>query len=292
MANTEKKMMRRRLRNAWMSSIISISLVLLLVGVAALVLVNARSVSDWFKENMQVSVILREEVKEKDALALEKKLAALPYVRSTSFISREQGTAELQEMLGADFLSVFETSPVPISISLTLQADYVSSDSLAVIIPEISASPLVEEVDCQQSLIDTLNANLARVSLVFGVLIALLLFISFVLISNTVRLNVVARRFTISTMKLVGATKAFIRRPFLVGSVWQGLVSSLLALGCLAGLLAALRKSFPQLFAVFNTRGLAVVAARVVAGGVVICVASTWFVVGRLIRRSKHDLYY
>ena len=113
MANTEKKMMRRRLRNAWMSSIISISLVLLLVGVAALVLVNARSVSDWFKENMQVSVILREEVKEKDALALEKKLAALPYVRSTSFISREQGTAELQEMLGADFLSVFETSPVP-----------------------------------------------------------------------------------------------------------------------------------------------------------------------------------
>ena len=118
---------------------------------------------------------------------------------------------------------MFETSPIPVSIDVTLDADYVSADSLEIVKAEISESPLVEEVVYQRSLVDALNANLSRISLILGVFIALLLFISFVLINNTVRLNVFARRFTIHTMKLVGATRSFIRAPFLVPFTFTGI---------------------------------------------------------------------
>ena len=207
--------MRRRLANAYLSSIISISLVLLLVGIAGMLLVNAKSVSDYFKENMQVSVMMKQDVDEEDALKFNEYLKSERFIKETVFVSREQGQREMAEMLGEDFLDVFETSPIPVSIDVTLNADYVSADSLEVVKYEISSSSLVDEVVYQTSLVDALNANLGRISVVLGVFIALLLFISFVLINNTVRLNVFARRFTIHTMKVVGATKAFIRAPFL-----------------------------------------------------------------------------
>ena len=130
MAKKENRMIRRRLVSSWISTVLTISLVLLLVGAAALLLVNARSVSDYFKENMQVSVILKQDVGEDDALAYQKKLDGLSCIRSTEFISREQGISEMAEMLGEGFLDVFESAPVPISIDVTLKADYVSPDSL------------------------------------------------------------------------------------------------------------------------------------------------------------------
>ena len=221
--------MHRRLANAYLSSIISISLVLLLVGVAGLLLVNAKSVSDYFKENMQVSVMMKQSVSDDQALAFRKELEGERYIKSTQFISKEQGRRELADQLGEDFLDVFETSPIPVSIDVTLDADYVSSDSLEVVKAEISASPLVDEVVYQRSLVDALNANLSRISFVLGIFIALLLFISFVLINNTVRINVFAKRFTIHTMKLVGATRSFIRAPFLVQAALQGIFASFIA---------------------------------------------------------------
>ncbi len=288
----ENKIIRRRLRNAYASSIISISLVLLLIGVAALLIVNARSVSDYFKENMQLSVLLKQDTTEEQAKAYQKSVDSLPFIKGTHLVSREEGTAELEEMLGKDFLSVFETSPVPLSLDISLKADYVSPDSVAFVRRALGASPLVEEVEYQQTLVETLNENLAKISLVLGVFILLMLFISFVLINNTVRLNVFSRRFTVHTMQLVGATRAFIRRPFMKGAVFQGLVSSALALAVLAGVLALMRRSFPQLFTVFDTRSMAIVAGTVVACGVFICVVSTYFVVNRLISLNKDQLYY
>ena len=194
MAGTDNKMMRRRLANAYLSSVISISLVLLLVGVAAMLLVNARGVSDYFKENMQVSVMMKQSVPDVDALEFREKIGKEKFVRSTVFVSKEQGMRELAQQLGEDFLDVFETAPVPASIDLTLTAEYVSADSLEVVKAAILRSPLVEEVVYQASLVDALNANLRKISVVIGVFIGLLLFISFVLINNTVRLNVFARR--------------------------------------------------------------------------------------------------
>ena len=286
------KIMRRRLANAYLSSVISISLVLLLVGMASMLLVNAKSVSDYFKENMQISVMMKQNVSESDAMAYKNKLDKQRYIKSTQFISKEQGMREMADMLGEDFLDVFETSPIPVSIDVTLTADYVSADSLEVVRTEIGRSPLVDEVVYQRSLVDALNANLSRISLVLGVFIALLLFISFVLINNTVRLNVFARRFTIHTMKLVGATKQFIRAPFLIQSAFQGLFAAFIAIIALVFMLYFMRSEFEQLFEIFRLDLLLTVFAIVLVSGLSICLISTWFVVNKLVSLKKDELYY
>lgn len=287
----ENKLIRRRLAGAWISTVISISLVLLLVGVAALLLVNARSVSDYFKENLQISVMMKQEVEEDEAREYVSELDSLPFIRSTQFVSKEQGIAEMEEMLGEDFLNVFESSPIPVSVDVTLKAEYVSADSLAKVKAVIGKSPLVDEVVYQQSLVEKLNTNLRKISLVLGVFIFLLLFISFVLINNTVRLNVFSKRFTIHTMRLVGATKSFIKGPFLVQAVFQGLFSALLATLMLLGILFFIRSEFSKLFEVFRLDLLMLVIGIVVVAGVVICTVCTSVVVGRLVTLSKDELY-
>ena len=292
MGNSESKIMRRRLRNAYLSSIISISLVLLLVGIASLLLVNARAVSDYFKENMQVSVMMKQNVDESDALKYKEELDKFGFIRSSVFVSREQGRREMEDMLGQDFLSVFETAPIPVSIDITLDAEYVSADSIEVVKTHILKSPKVEDVVYQRSLIDTLNANLSKISVVLSIFIALLLFISFVLINNTVRLNVFARRFTIHTMKLVGATRAFIRAPFLIQSLFQGIFAAFIAIMAILIMLYFVRSEFEQLFEVFRLELLLVVMGIVIASGVTICLLSTWLVVNKLVALKKDELYY
>ena len=291
MASGENRLIRRRLAGAWLSTVISISLVLLLVGVAGLLVANARSVSDYFKENMQVSVLMKQEVGDDEAMEYVSDLDAKPFIKSTTFVSREQGAKEMTDLLGEDFLNVFEAAPIPVSVDVTLKADYVSSDSLEVVQNEIMTSPLVDEVVYQQSLVDKLNTNLRKISMVLGVFIVLLLFISFVLINNTVRLNVFSRRFTIHTMRLVGATKSFIRAPFLVQAVFQGLFSALLATLMLVGILFFVRSEFAQLFEVFRLDMLLIVIGVEILAGVLICVVSTALVVGRLVSLSKDELY-
>lgn len=291
MASGENRLIRRRLAGAWLSTVISISLVLLLVGVAGLLVANARSVSDYFKENMQVSVLMKQEVGDDEAMEYVSDLDAKPFIKSTTFVSREQGAKEMTDILGEDFLNVFEAAPIPVSVDVTLKADYVSSDSLEVVKNEIMKSPLVDEVVYQQSLVDKLNTNLRKISMVLGVFIVLLLFISFVLINNTVRLNVFSRRFTIHTMRLVGATKSFIRAPFLVQAVFQGLFSALLATLMLVGILFFVRNEFAQLFEVFRLDMLLIVIGVEILAGVLICVVSTALVVGRLVSLSKDELY-
>lgn len=292
MASGENKLIRRRLAGAWLSSVISITLVLLLVGVAALLLVNAKSVSDYFKENVQVSVLMRPDVTEDEAMDYATSLDAMPFIKGTRFISKEEGTRDMTDMLGEDFLSVFETAPIPVSVDVTLKADYVSADSLELVKKAIGSSPLVDEVVYQQSLVDKLNTNLGKISLVLGIFVILLLFISFVLINNTVRLNVFSKRFTIHTMKLVGATKSFIRAPFLGQAVFQGLFSALLATLILLGIMFFIRKEFVQLFEVFSLDLLLVVIGIVIVAGIVICLVSTYFVVGKLVSLSNDELYY
>lgn len=292
MSSGENKLIRRRLAGAWLSSVISITLVLLLVGVASLLLVNAKSVSDYFKENVQVSVLMRPDVTEDEAMNYATTLDAMPFIKGTRFISKEEGTRDMTDMLGEDFLSVFETAPIPVSVDVTLKADYVSADSLELVKKAIGSSPLVDEVVYQQSLVDKLNTNLGKISLVLGIFVVLLLFISFVLINNTVRLNVFSKRFTIHTMKLVGATKSFIRAPFLGQAVFQGLFSALLAILILLGILYFVRKEFVQLFEIFSLDLLLTVIGIVIVAGIVICLVSTYFVVGRLVSLSNDELYY
>ena len=215
----------------------------------------------------------------------------MPWVHATEYISREQGTKELEEMLGEDFLTVFESSPVPVSFNVSLDAAYVSPDSVAMVKSQLEKVPEVDEVVYHESLIEALNGNLSKISLVIGVFIILLLFISFVLIGNTVRLNVHSRRFSIHTMQLVGATRGFIRGPFMVQAFFQGIFSAFLAILLLLGLLYFLRSEFEMLFEVFSLKMLLVVMGIVLVSGIVICMLSTYFVVNRLVTLSKDELY-
>lgn len=292
MSKRENKLLRRRMVNAYLSSVISISLVLLLVGAAALLAVNVGGVSRYLKENMKISVIFNQEVTGGQAEKYAGSASLLPYVKDVRVVSREEGEKELAKMLGEDFLSVFETSPVPVSADVSLKAEYVVADSLALVVKALSASPLVDEVDSRQGLVEALDTNLTKISAVFAVLIAVLLFISFALINNMVRLSVYARRFTIHTMKLVGATRSFITAPFLKAALVQGLVASVISTAALSGILYALNRSFPEFFSVLSRSSLLISAGVIFAAGALLCTLSTYFVVGKLSEAPKDDLYY
>lgn len=292
MANRDNKIMRRRLANAYLSSVISISLVLLLVGVASMLLVNAKGVSDYFKENMQISVMMKQDVSEDSALEFKEELDGQEFIKMTEFISKEQGQREMAQMLGDDFLDVFEVSPIPASVNVTLKAGYVSPDSLEMVRSRIAESPLVDSVEYQASLVEALNANLGKISFILAVFIGLLMFISFVLINNTVRLSVFSRRFTIHTMKLVGATRSFIRAPFLVQAAFQGVFAAFIAISILVGLLFFMKSQFVQMFEIFRLDLLLLVMGIVLVSGLVICLASTWFTVNKLVSLKKDELYY
>lgn len=291
MSGKREKSGRRRIAGAYVSSVISISLMLLLVGISSVLIVNARKVSDYFKENLLVSVLLKQEVTEKRAETYVAQIEKLPFVRETRVVSREEGTEDLKKMLGEDFLSVFESSPVPVSVDVNLEAEYVSPDSLALVTASLADSPLVDEVSCQQSLVEALNANLTKVSLIIGVFVLLMLFVSFVLIANMVRISIFNRRFTIHTMKLVGATRGFICRPFVLQAVVQGLISAAVAILFIAAGLMIASRSFPQLFEIFTVGSLLPVFFIVILSGVVICVASTLLTVSKLVSMDKDDLY-
>lgn len=287
----ENSILARRLIQSYMSSIISISLVLLLVGLVVFFGVNAKSVSDYFKENIRVTAVLSDGADEAAANKLMMSIFKKDYVSDIEYISKEQGTLEMERMLGKDFLDVFETNPVPISLEIFLKADYFRPDSLAAVKADIESDPLVDELVYQESLVSMINSNMERIGAVFAVLIIMLMFISFVLINNTVRLNIYSKRFVIHAMRLVGATKSFIRAPFLYKSVFQGLLAGLLASVYLVLLMYFLRNEFTQLFNIFDMERAVVVLAAVVAFGVVLCLSSTFFVVNRMVDMSKDKLY-
>ena len=292
MAKSESNILYRRLLRSYFSSVISISLVLFLVGMAGVLIVNARSVSNYFKENITVSAVLTPEADEADASALADELDTSGYVKDVRIISKEEGTEEMKEILGDDFMDVFEVNPIPVSLELQIAADYISTDSLSVIENSLRDYPAVDDVVYQQSLVELLNANLERIGLVAGVFVLLLLFISVVLINNTVRLNVYSKRFTIHTMRMVGATKGFITRPFVGQAFFQGLISGAIADVFILGALYLIRNEFYQLFSLFDAVLLGGVMAAVLVLGMIICMVSTSAGVRSMISLSRNELYY
>ena len=292
MARNESNILYRRLLRSYFSSVISISLVLFLVGMVGVLIVYARSVSNYFKENITVSAILTPEADEADASALADGLERTGYVKDVRIISKEEGTEEMKEILGDDFMDVFEVNPIPVSLELQISADYISTDSLAVIEESLYSHSAVGEVVYQQSLVELLEANLERIGLIAGIFVLLLLFISVVLINNTVRLNVYAKRFTIHTMRLVGATKGFITRPFVGQAFFQGLISGAIADVFILGALYLIRNEFYQLFSLFDAMLLGAVMVAVVVLGMLICMISTSAGVRSLISLNRSELYY
>lgn len=292
MGRNESNVLNRRLLRSYFSTIISISLVLFFIGMAGLLVLNARSVSNYFKENITVSVVLSVEASEDDASQLSEQISGYPFYKDSRIVSKEEGVEQMKQMLGEDFLDVFEVNPIPVSLELQVAADYISTDSLARVEYVLSQYPVVEDVVYQQSMVELLNSNLERVGYVIGCFTLLLMFVSTVLINNTVRLNIYAKRFVIHTMRLVGATKFFISRPFLGQAFFQGLIAGLIANVYLLVTLYIIRNEFNQLFTLLEPSALGLLIALVVALGVLICVVSTGFVVRSMISLNKDELYY
>lgn len=292
MKKKEKGVIFRRLLHSYLSSIISISLVLLIVGVLGVLAVNASAVSSYFKENIRVSVIFEKGTPDSEAQTFMKIVEKESYVKRAEFVSKERGAEEMKKMLGDDFMEVFDVNPIPLSVDLYLNAEYLESDSLKTISAKLSDMPDVREVAYQESLVKVINQNLEKIGVVLSVVLALLLFISFVLINNTVRLNVYSKRFTIQTMKLVGAKRSFIRKPFIRQGIYQGMIAGVISAIMLVAALFVVKSDINQLFVIFDMKLIALVLVGVILAGITICLISTWIVVNKLLSASADEIYY
>lgn len=292
MGAKEKNTISRRLFRLYVSSVVSIALLLFLVGVFAIMALGARNLSNFFKENIRVATILKEDVQEAQAVEYSKIILAMRPVKDAQVVSKEQGTKEMKELLGEDFLDVFESNPIPVTINVFIKPEYFVADSIANLREELLESPLVEDVVYQEDVIVSVNRNLRIGGIIFIILAALLLFISTVLINNTVRLNIFSRRFAVHTMQLVGATRGFIRKPFLQRALLQGLISALLAIAALVAVGFLARHQFAFLFSKANFAEFAAIAAALIVFGVALCYICTWGVVRKMLNMSVNDLYY
>jgi len=292
MKRKDNRNVARRFLHSYLSSLISITLVLVLAGTGGLVVVNASGMKDYFKENLKLSVIFDTNISEESAKTLTDVIAAKPFVKSSKYVSKEEGTQEMMTILGEDFLEVFDLNPVPISADVHVKSDYVHPDSLQMIEAEILLNPGIREVVWEESLIEIVNKNLEKIAVVLFVFVSLLLFISFFLINNTVRLNVFSKRFTIYTMKLVGAKRSFIIKPFLKDGAVQGLISGILAVGILSGILYFVQRDFKQMYDLLDPVLVISLFAGVVISGIILCLISTWIVLNKVLSLPVDDLYY
>lgn len=291
MKNDSSKIVGRRLVRSYLTSVISISLVLFLMAIACFVWINTKSLSDYFKENSVVSVILHNSATEEQAADLMHKIEKYDFVKSAKCISREQGQKEMEELLGKSFLDVFSTSPIPVSLEVSLRSAYFSKDSLQMVKKVLASEDLVREVSCQESLVEAMNSNLETIGLIVAAIITILLVISVALIANTVRLNIYSKRFTIHTMRLVGAKRSFIRKPFMRQAFWQGAISALIADAAFALTLQYAWRHIGDMLGIFNKELIIPIFAVVFAAGVLICVCTAAYMVNKLSDISKDDLY-
>ncbi len=280
-----------RLRSSYVTAIISISLVLLLLGLVGLLMLNAKKISDHVKENIGFSVILKEQVKEVDIIRLQKNLDASSYVKTTEYISAEEAAAELQKELGEDFLEFLGYNPLLPSIEVKLHAAYANPDSINMIQNELAVKEQVKELYYQESLIHLINENVRKISLILLGFSLLMFLIVAALINNTIRLSVYSKRFIIKTMQLVGATKAFIRRPFLLRSALHGVYGALIAIGLLTGGIYYIQQEFREVLNFQDVEILVILFGSIIIAGILISWISTFFAVNRYLRLQKDELY-
>jgi len=292
MGKKDTRATRRKLRSSYFTSIISISLVLFMLGLVGLLLLNAQRLSEYVKENIGFSVILKDNVKEVDVNLLQKNLDAARYVKSTRYIPKEEAARILQEDLGEDFIDFLGYNPLLASIEVHLHADYANPDSIRVLERDFQHFDQIKEVFYQESLVNLVNENVQRISFILLSFSALLLLIALALINNTIRLSVYAKRFIINTMQLVGANGSFIRRPFLYRSAWQGIFSAILAIGMLSGVLYAAETEFSEVVSFQDVETVGSLFAGVMLFGIIISWISTYFAVNKYLRMNVDKLYY
>ena len=270
---------------------ISTTMVLILLGMVVFFVLTARNLSAHMRENLTVTVMLGDSVTVNDAHLLCRDLYHRPYSHNIDYISKEQAAKEQVKALGSDPTEFLGFNPFPATLEIQLKSDYANRDSLKWIAREIRKDSRVSDLTYMEDLMDKVNLNLSRVSLVLLVLAVLLTFVSFTLISNTVRLSVYARRFLIHTMKLVGASWGFIRRPFIKRAVIVGIIASVFANAVLGLGIYVLHITQPGLFDVITWQVLAITAASVFLFGIVITSLCAWLAVNKFLRMKAGELY-
>lgn len=291
MKNKETGFSKAKLTGSYLTLVISVSLVLFLLGILGLVIINTKELSDYFKESLSFSVILGDETREPDIRMLQKDLDAKSYVKSTEYVSKDQAAVKMKEDLGEDFISFLGDNPLPPSIDVYLLASYTNPDSVAKIEKYILQYPFVKEVWYEDSLLFLINENVRKISLFLLIISSFLFLIAVTIISNTIRLAIYSKRFLIRTMQLVGATRSFIRKPFLKRSIYHGLLAALIAMILLMGLLYLIEKEFLMLFSFESTNLLILLGVLLIGAGILINLVSTYLSVNRYLVISEDKLY-
>jgi len=291
MSKKENRTYSRRIRSSYITSIISISLVLLLLGLVGLLLINGRNIKKQVMESLGFNVILKENVKEADIYQLQKILDAREYILSTEYITKEEAALETEQMLGEDFIRFLGYNPLPPSIRVRLHQPWAVPDSVMMIEQDLMQYNSIEEVYYKKSLLYAVHENIRQFTLIILGFSILLTLISVTLINNTVRLSIYSKRFIINTMQLIGATRGFIRKPFLLKGAALGFTGSLIALSVLFVLVYLLQDEFEGVISLKDYDLLAILALGVILMGVVINWISTYFAVNKYLNIKTDKLY-
>lgn len=275
-----------------LSVYISTTLVLLLLGIMGILFVSGQSVSKKIKENFNMTVIIDSKVNEQTILELKKRIEKKEYVLSCKYISKEDALNEAKESLGADPMELLGENPYEAEIEINLKQEFSDIEKMAEIEKELIGNKEISEVIYHKGHIDTVNRNINKVALLLLVLLVLLTVISWSLISNLVRLSIYSKRFLLHTMKLVGATWGFIRRPFLLHNMWIGFIAGIIANSILGFAIYMLQQRSPEVAMLLPTNELAIIGAAVIAFGIIICTLCAFLSVNRFLRMRNNDLYF
>lgn len=287
----ETKFVRKTQRSSRLSTIISISLVLFLLGALGVLLLHARQLSDYVKENIEISLIIRPEADSLQTAALLAKITSLETVKSARVVSKEEAAEVLKKELGEDFVSFLGYNPLSPSIDIRLNAAYAEETAIAAFTGSMRLEPIVAEVQYQPNLVESINRNLRTITWITLSFSVLLILVSIALINNTIRISLYARRMLIRSMLLVGATKGFIRAPFLIKSMVNGMAGGMVANVLLAGVLYVATLKIPELSLIRDYESMGIVAGALLITGVILSLICTVFAVNKYLRYRTDNLY-
>lgn len=292
MSSSFEKFQKRKLISSYFSVTLSIALILFLLGSLALVVFNSQKLVNHFKENIKVSVYLESTATEAEINQLQKKLAMAEYTKRVTYVSKEDAAEELIKALGENFIEYYGDNPLQNSIDLYLKADYVTPQQLADIATEIKGTTFVDEVAYDLPLATLLNDNVNTITYYILIACGIILLTSVLLINSSIRLSIYSKRFIIKTMQMVGATKRFIRWPFILTNIKLGMIGAVIAIALITALLSFLDKQYPGLGLLSDTPVLAAVYSGIFIFGILISWVSTFFGAQRYLNLRTDDLYY
>ncbi|MFM1874853.1 MAG: hypothetical protein RL266_590 [Bacteroidota bacterium] len=292
MASAEEKAHKQQIWRSNVTAIVSISLVLFMLGLLGLVLLYANALSSYVKENIGFTIYMKDEAKDVDIIQFQKFLDASDFVRSTRYVSKEDAAEYLQETLGEDFVGFMGYNPLKRSIDVKIKSDFATDEGIVEIQSDLLKNEMIHEIDYPVDLIRVINRNVRKAGIVILVFCGLLSLIAISLINNNIRLSVYSKRFLINSMKLVGATQNFIRRPFVIEGVGRGLIGAVVANALLAGVIYLANQNVPELFGLDDMQIVLTLFAAVLVLGFIISFLSTTFAVRKYLRLNADELYY